>query len=140
MGLPELGLVGLGITATGVNILMFLIIFIMVQRIPDLRLSWRHLMGTDHVKAILRLGTPIRFSGLGSVGTFVAVTFVITLMGSEQVAGHAIALQAANVGFVAGLQAAGIWFGLNGAVCVSSAVLVYRLHSLLPKALELTRD
>jgi MATE family multidrug resistance protein len=267
-GFPELGLVGLGITSASVNFLMFLIIFSLVQGIPELRLGWRHLPGSEFVKPILRIGAPIGLSGLGTVGTFVAVTFVIAVMGSEQVVGHAIALQAANVGFAilwggaqattirigratgarnqqatelaawtgllngiavsillsaiflvfraeivglfldenvlsnrdsidaalavmlavgiyqlvngpqlvatsalrglrdttvpflislsgywligavfagalgfaAGLQAAGIWFGLSGAVCITGSILIYRLYRLLPRALELTSD
>jgi MATE family multidrug resistance protein len=53
-------------------------------------------------------------SGLGSVGTFVGMTFIIALMGSEQVVGHAIGLQAANVGFAilwGGAQATTIRIG-----------------------------
>ncbi len=267
-GFPELGLLGLGITSASVNFMMFVIIFTMVQGVPELRLSWRHLPGSDFVRPILRLGAPIGLSGLGTVGTFVAVTFVIAVMGSDQVVGHAIALQAANVGFailwggaqattirigratgarhqkavqvaawtgmlngivvslvlstiflvfrtqivalfldadvlsnrdaidaalavmiavgiyqlvngpqlvatsalrglrdttvpflislsgywligavfagvlgfMAGLQAAGIWFGLSGAVSISASILIYRLYRLLPRALELTSD
>lgn len=267
-GFPELGLLGLGITSACVNFMMFVIIFTMVQGVPELRLSWRHLPGLDFVRPILRLGAPIGLSGLGTVGTFVAVTFVIAVMGSDQVVGHAIALQAANVGFailwggaqattirigratgarhqkavqvaawtgmlngiavslvlsaiflvfktqivglfldadvlanrdaidaalavmvavgiyqlvngpqlvatsalrglrdttvpflislsgywvigamfagvlgfMAGLQAAGIWFGLSGAVSISASILIYRLYRLLPRALELTSD
>jgi MATE family multidrug resistance protein len=267
-GFPELGLLGLGLTSAGVNLLMFAIIFLMVQRLPDLRLHWHHLKGTEFIKPILRIGAPIGLSGLGSVGTFVGATFFIAVMGSDQVAGHAIALQAANVGFAilwggaqattirigwatgardqrateiaawtgmfngivvavilsalfltcrraivglfldadiaangssievalsvmlavgiyqlangpqlvatsalrglrdttvpflislsgywllggtfagalgfaAGMQAVGVWFGLSGAVSVSSAVLIYRLYRLLPRAMDLTSD
>jgi MATE family multidrug resistance protein len=267
-GLPEFGLVGLGLTSATVNILMFLIIFFMVQSIPTLRLGLVHLSGGAYIKPMLRIGWPIGLSGLGSVGTFVAVTFVIAIMGSEQVVGHSIALQAANVGFailwggaqattirigwatgarnqmatevatwtgmftgiatafilaaiflifrhqiagffldasleenqssieaavtvllavsiyqlangpqlvttsalrglrdttipflislfgywvlggifagglgfVAGLQAAGIWLGLSAAISISGGILIYRLYILLPRALELTSD
>ena len=53
-------------------------------------------------------------SGLGSVGTFVVVTFFIASFGPAQVAGHAIALQSANVGFAllwGGAQATTIRMG-----------------------------
>lgn len=113
-GLPELGLPGLGMTIAGTNLFMFGLIFVMVQRLPALRLGWQHLGGFTFTRQVLKLGWPMGLSGLGSVGTFVAATFVIAGMGSAQVAGHAIALQAQNVGFAllwGGAQATTIRMG-----------------------------
>jgi Na+-driven multidrug efflux pump len=47
---------------------------------------------------------------------------------------------AGALGFAAGLQAAGIWLGLSGAISISGAILIFRLYRLLPRALELTSD
>lgn len=113
-GLPELGLLGLGLSVTGANVLMFLIIFIMVQRVPALRIHTSHLGIGDFTRQIVKLGWPMGLSGLGSVGTFVAATFLIAGMGGTQVAAHAIALQAQNVGFAllwGGAQATTIRMG-----------------------------
>jgi MATE family multidrug resistance protein len=113
-GLPELGLVGLGLSVTGANVLMFAIIFIMIQRVEALRIHLSDLGVGDFTRRIVRLGWPMGLSGLGSVGTFVAATFVIATMGSTQVAAHAIALQAQNVGFAllwGGAQATTIRMG-----------------------------
>lgn len=113
-GLPELGLLGLGLSVTGANLLMFVIIFVMVQRVDGLRLRIGDLGIGLFTRQIVRLGWPMGLSGLGSVGTFVAATFVIAAMGSTQVAAHAIALQAQNVGFAllwGGAQATTIRMG-----------------------------
>jgi MATE family multidrug resistance protein len=113
-GLPELGLLGLGISVAGSNVLMLLIIFAMVQKEGALRLHLSHLGIGPFTRQIVRLGWPMGLSGLGSVGTFVAATFVIATMGSTQVAAHAIALQAQNVGFAllwGGAQATTIRMG-----------------------------
>jgi len=112
--LPELGLLGLGISVAGANLLMFLIVFVMVQRVAALRIGWSHLGIGPFTRQIVRLGWPMGLSGLGSVGTFVAATFVIATMGGTQVAAHAIALQAQNVGFAllwGGAQATTIRMG-----------------------------
>jgi len=97
--LPEMGLVGLGLATAATNLMMFLMIFYLVQGRSHLRLSWGHLAGSDRVGQLLKIGTPIGLSGLGSVGTFAAATFFIALLGAAEVAGHAIAVQVANVGF-----------------------------------------
>jgi MATE family multidrug resistance protein len=113
-GLPELGLLGLGLSVTGANVLMFGIIFIMVQRVDTLRIRFEHLGVGDFTGRIVKLGWPMGLSGLGSVGTFVAATFAIATMGGTQVAAHAIALQAQNVGFAllwGGAQATTIRMG-----------------------------
>ena len=113
-GLPELGLLGLGISVAGANVLMFLFVFTMVQRLDTLRIHLSHLGVGDFTRQIVRLGWPMGLSGLGSVGTFVAATFIIATMGGVQVAAHAIALQAQNVGFAllwGGAQATTIRMG-----------------------------
>jgi len=113
-GLPDLGLLGLGLSVTGANMLMFLIIFSMVQKQDALRLRFSHLGIGLFTRQIVKLGWPMGLSGLGSVGTFVAATFAIATMGSIQVAAHAIALQAQNVGFAllwGGAQATTIRMG-----------------------------
>ena len=163
-GFPQLGLLGLGLTSAGVNLLMFAIIFLMVQRLPELRLHWQHLKRTEFVRPILRIGLPIGLSGLGSVGTFVGATFFIALMGSDQVAGHAIALQAANVGFAilwGGAQATTIrigwatgagnqrateiaaWTGMiNGIVvaCLLSTIFLLSRHAIVGIFLDFSID
>jgi len=113
-GLPEYGLLGLGMSVTGANVLMFLIILCMVQRLDVLRIRFADLGVGVFTRQIIRLGWPMGLSGLGSVGTFVAATFLIATMGSTQVAAHAIALQAQNVGFAllwGGAQATTIRMG-----------------------------
>jgi MATE family multidrug resistance protein len=113
-GLPALGLPGLGMSIAASNLFMFLFIFGMIQRIPGLRLGWRHLQGVNFTRQVVKIGWPMGLSGLGSVGTFVAVTFLIATMGSTQVAAHAIALQSQNVGFAllwGGAQATTIRMG-----------------------------
>jgi len=113
-GMPALGLLGLGMSVTGTNVLMFLTVFVMVQTHATLRIRFSHLGIGAFTRQIVRLGWPMGLSGLGSVGTFVAATFVIASMGSTQVAAHAIALQAQNVGFAllwGGAQATTIRMG-----------------------------
>ncbi len=113
-GMPELGLLGLGLSVAGSNLLMFLVIFVMIQRLETLRLRLADLSVGAFTRQIIRLGWPMGLSGLGSVGTFVAATFLIATMGSTQVAAHAIALQAQNVGFAllwGGAQATTIRMG-----------------------------
>ena len=114
LGMPELGLLGLGLSVAGSNLLMFLVIFVMIQRLGKLRLRFADLSVGGFTRQIIRLGWPMGLSGLGSVGTFVAATFLIATMGSTQVAAHAIALQAQNVGFAllwGGAQATTIRMG-----------------------------
>ena len=104
----------LGLATILIGIVVNAIIFTLVQRRSELALKWKHLAGREITKPLWRIGTPIGFSGLGSVGTFVGMTFIIALMGSEQVVGHAIGLQAANVGFAilwGGAQATTISIG-----------------------------
>ena len=98
-GLPKLGLWGLGVAFAGAHWFMFLFILALVQSHAALRLPLHCLRGREYMGTILRIGVPIGLSGLCSVGTFVGATFVIALFGSVQVAGHGIALQAANFGF-----------------------------------------
>jgi MATE family multidrug resistance protein len=113
-GLPELGLLGLGMSVASTNVLMFGIVLFMVQRQASLRIRLSHLGVGAFTRQIVKLGWPMGLSGLGSVGTFVAATFVIATMGGTQVAAHAIALQAQNVGFAllwGGAQATTIRMG-----------------------------
>jgi multidrug resistance protein, MATE family len=98
-GLPMLGLWGLGVAFAGAHWFMFLFILVLVQSHSALRLPLNSLRGRNYIGTIIRIGVPIGLSGLCSVGTFVGATFVITLMGSVQVAGHGIAMQAGNFGF-----------------------------------------
>jgi len=101
-------------SVTGANVLMFLVVFAMVQRMDSLRIRLADLGVGPFTRQIVRLGWPMGLSGLGSVGTFVAATFVIATMGATQVAAHAIALQAQNFGFAllwGGAQATTIRMG-----------------------------
>ena len=98
-GFPKLGLLGTGIATTAAFIMMLLIILLLIQRDRGLRLGRAEIPGTQYVRSLLRLGYPICLTGLAQVGTFLVATMAIGRFGAEQIAGHAIALQSANVGF-----------------------------------------
>ncbi len=98
-GFPTWGLMGAGAaTSLSYFVMMFAIIFL-IQRKRKLRLTRAAFIGLDHIGELLKLGIPISLMGLALVGTFLAATMAIGIFGTSQIAGHAIALQSANVGF-----------------------------------------
>ena len=98
-GLPELGLTGIGAATSLAFAVMTLVVVALVQSDRDLRLGLGNLPGRDHIGELLRLGWPICLTGSAQVGTFLAATLAIGGFGAAQIAGHAIALQSASVGF-----------------------------------------
>jgi len=104
LGLPRLELFGAGLASAIVNTAMFLgLLGISVGAYPFRRYAmlgrfWR----PDWARfgQIMRLGTPIGATLLLEVGLFSASTLLMGLIGTTELAGHAIALQLAAVTFM----------------------------------------
>ncbi len=103
-GLPRLELFGAGLASTIVNSAMFLaLLAISVGAHPFKRYAilggfWR--ADWRRYTEILRLGTPIGATLLLEVGLFSASTLLMGLIGTTELAAHAVALQLAAVTFM----------------------------------------
>jgi MATE family multidrug resistance protein len=118
-GFPRLELVGAGISTSVVNGFMFLAMlgFILwdrrFRRYAVLVRLWRP--DWPRFREIWRLGLPIGLFILAETGLFSAAAFLMGLIGQNQLAAHAIALQCAAVAFMIPLgmsQAATVRIGL----------------------------
>ncbi len=118
-GFPALGLVGAGISSALVNVFMFLALLGFVAR--DRRLGryapltrfWR--ADWPRFREMLRIGAPIGLTIMSESGMFSAAAFLMGVLGTTQLAAHAIALQCAAVAFMVPLgisQAATVRVGL----------------------------
>ncbi len=118
-GLPRLELVGAGISTSIVHTTMFLVAlafvlnhrryrryFILVRLYkPD----WPRFM------QMLRIGLPIGLTLVSEVGLFGAASILMGLLGTQELAAHAVALQLASISFMVPLglsQAATVRVGL----------------------------
>jgi len=103
-GLPRLELYGAGLASTFVNTAMFLgLLVISVGAYPFKRYAilgrfWRP--DWTRFAQIMRLGAPIGATLLLEVGLFTASTLLMGLIGTTELAAHAIALQLAAVTFM----------------------------------------
>jgi MATE family multidrug resistance protein len=103
-GFPRMELRGAGISTTIVNSVMCLLI--MLYTLRHRRYRRYHLLGRfwrpDWVKfrEIWRVGGPIGFMLMTEVGLFAAAALLMGLLGTDELAAHAIALQCAAIAFM----------------------------------------
>ena len=130
-GLPRLELEGAALSSVVVNLVMFLALLGFVIR--DRRLKRYRILARlwrpdwPLFMEILRLGLPIGLTGLAEAGMFAFSMFMMGLIGTFEVAAHAVASQMAGIAFMLPLgvsQAATIRVGR--AVGAGSATGVYR--------------
>ena len=104
LGLPALGVAGTGIATTLVNTFMFLALCLYVirarrfRRYALLARFWR--ADWPRFREILRIGLPIGLTILAEAGLFSAAAFLMGVIGTAELAAHAIALQCAAVAFM----------------------------------------
>jgi MATE family multidrug resistance protein len=104
LGLPELGLVGAGIGTTITNILMAVGLAILIS--VDRRFRRYHLFGRfwrpdwQRFRELWWIGLPIAVTLVFEVTIFNAATFLMGIIGTEQLAAHAIAIQVASLVFM----------------------------------------
>jgi MATE family multidrug resistance protein len=103
-GFPRLELRGAGISTTTVNVVMFLLTlgYVLLNRkyrryhilarfwVPD----WQRFF------ELLRLGAPIGLMVTSEIGIFTVASLLMGLLGTNQVAAHAVALQCAALAFM----------------------------------------
>jgi MATE family multidrug resistance protein len=118
-GFPALGLVGAGISSALVHAFMFLALIGFVVRDRRLRRYaplyrfWR--ADWPRFREIVKIGAPIGLTIMAESGMFSAAAFLMGILGTTQLAAHAIALQCAAVAFMVPLgvsQAATVRVGL----------------------------
>ncbi|NNG03774.1 MAG: MATE family efflux transporter [Inquilinus sp.] len=103
-GFPALGVAGAGVATTVVNTLMFLALCLYVvrdrrfRRYALLARFWR--ADWPRFREILRIGMPIGLTVLAEAGLFSAAAFLMGMIGTAELAAHAIALQCAAVAFM----------------------------------------
>ena len=103
LGAPALGLEGAAI-ATIITTLAILVAYAIAIRL-DPRLHRYHVFGFawrpdwPRLKELVRLGTPIALTILAEAGIFAAAPFLLGLLGADQLAAHAIALQIVAIMF-----------------------------------------
>ncbi len=118
-GFPALGLKGAAIASVGSNVLGLLVLIILIKRHRILRRF--HLFGRlarldwGRVRDIFRIGLPISMTMVFETAIFSAAAFLMGRIGVNELAAHAIALQAAALAFMVPLgigQAATIRVGM----------------------------
>ena len=103
-GFPRLELVGAGLASSFVNSFMFLCLLGFVLRDRQFRRYgllvrlWR--ADWQRYWDLVRLGIPIGLTSLAESALFAAAGFLMGLLGTAQLAAHAIALQCAAVAFM----------------------------------------
>jgi len=103
-GFPRLELKGSGISTATVNLIMFLMMlgYVVWHR----RYRRYHIFGNflsiDWVRfrEIFRIGTPIGLTVMAEVGLFSAAAILMGLLGTDEVAAHAVALQMTSMAFM----------------------------------------
>ncbi len=100
-GFPRLGLIGAGVATAIVTTFMFLALLAFV--LIDRRLRRYRLLGRlwradwSQLYEIVRLGLPIAVANLSEIGMFLAATLLMGLIGTAELAAHAIANQCAAI-------------------------------------------
>ncbi|MCR6673836.1 MATE family efflux transporter [Devosia ginsengisoli] len=103
-GLPRLELRGAAIATVLANIVMFglMLAYVLRQRrfkrFYVLMRFWKP--DWPRFREIFRIGTPIGLTVLAEVGLFTAAALLMGLLGTDEVAAHAIALQCASMAFM----------------------------------------
>ncbi|NYT64090.1 MATE family efflux transporter [Alcaligenaceae bacterium] len=118
-GFPALGLAGAGIASTCSSIMMFLGLVLVLSR--HKRFRRYHLLGhlwrpdTARLKELWRIGLPIAITFTLETLVFYAAVIMMGIIGTTQLAAHAIAMQIASISFMVPLgfgQVATIRVGL----------------------------
>jgi MATE family multidrug resistance protein len=150
-GLPRLGLFGAGLGSLISNTLMFLILAVVVltqRRFRRYRL-FGHFWQTDwaRYRAVWRLGAPIAVTLALEVTIFNCAVFLQGLIGADELAAHAVAIQIASLCFMLPLglgQAATVRVGLAygrrdalGVTRAGSAVMGFTIAVMVALALFL---
>jgi len=103
-GFPALGLRGAAIATVTANLLMFLAMLAFAVRHRRYRRYHilHRLAAPDWMRfrEILRVGIPIGLTVLAEVGLFSVASFLMGLLGTNEVAAHAVALQLASLAFM----------------------------------------
>ena len=119
LGIPALGLLGAGIGSAFTNLMMFVGMALVVTH--HRRFRRYHLFGNfwradwPRFAQVLRLGVPIAVTLALEVTIFNAAVFLMGLIGTDELAAHAIAIQIAALAFMVPLgisQAATVRVGL----------------------------
>jgi MATE family multidrug resistance protein len=103
-GFPRLELRGAALATLITNIVMFVAMLTYVVRhrrfgrFHVLMRFWKPDWG--YFRDIFRIGTPIGLTVLAEVGLFTAAALLMGLLGTDEVAAHAIALQCASMAFM----------------------------------------
>ncbi|MHA6690114.1 MATE family efflux transporter [Devosia sp. A449] len=103
-GFPRLELRGAAIATVLANIVMFVLMLAYVlrqrrfKRFYVLMRFWKP--DWPRFREIFRIGTPIGLTVLAEVGLFTAAALLMGLLGTDEVAAHAIALQCASMAFM----------------------------------------
>lgn len=131
-GLPRLELRGAGIVIVVTNLFMFLALLIFVLR--HKRLKRFHILARfwkpdwSRFRKIFRVGMPIGLTVLAEVGLFTAAALLMGLLGTDEVAAHAVALQCGSMAFmiplglgIAATVRVGIAYGRNDAEGIRKA-------------------
>lgn len=123
-GLPRWELFGLGLATSIVQVTMFLILLGYVLR--DRRYKRYALLARlwkpdwSRYREVWAIGAPIAGTNVAESGLFAATSFLIGMIGVNQMAGHAVALQCAALAFM-------IPFGIAQAATVRVGLKVGRL-------------
>lgn len=103
-GLPRLELRGAAIATLATNLLMLAMFLVYVLRHRKFRrfhILWNFWKPDwQHLANIFRIGAPIGVTVLAEVGLFTAATLLMGLLGTDELAAHAIALQSASLAFM----------------------------------------
>lgn len=103
-GMPRLELRGAALATVLTNCVMLAALFAYVLR--HRRFRRFHLLirfwkpDWPHFREIFRIGTPIGLTVLAEVGLFTAAALLMGLLGTDEVAAHAVALQCASMAFM----------------------------------------
>jgi len=103
-GLPRLEMLGAGITTSIVNLIMFAILLAFVVMnsryrryyilVRPFKPDW------PRFRQLLFIGTPISLTIMSEVGLFGAASLLMGILGTDELAAHAIALQLAGIAFM----------------------------------------
>lgn len=103
LGVPALGLEGSALSSVIVSLVVLAAYAIVIAR--DRRLRRYHLFGNwwrpewSRLREMIRIGVPIMLIILAEGGLFNSAAFVMGLIGENELAGHAVALQVAALAF-----------------------------------------
>ena len=103
-GFPRLELKGSGISTATVNLLMFLMMlgYVLWHRRYRRYNIFGNFFAIDwaRFREMFRIGTPIGLTVMAEVGLFSAAAILMGLLGTDEVAAHAVALQLASTAFM----------------------------------------